>query len=132
MSKSSDRIGHGFATSLFSAALSGMCRDCGLWQCSTPSFSTSDGSGLWPTQGLAPSEIQGLCLQKGGAQSAEEYHRCCFHVQRLSLPALYAIARLLGEEKYSPDSLARKLLAHYEDTPLHLDMRSVLNKAAQD
>jgi proteasome accessory factor B len=27
--------------------------------------------------------------------------------------------------------LARKLLAHYEDTPLHLDMRSVLDKIAE-
>jgi len=28
-------------------------------------------------------------------------------------------------------ALARKLLAHYEGTPLHLDMRSVLNKIAE-
>ncbi|AKJ65198.1 helix-turn-helix transcriptional regulator [Kiritimatiella glycovorans] len=28
-------------------------------------------------------------------------------------------------------ALARKLLAHYEDTPLHLDMRSVLDKIAE-
>ncbi|MEI8352772.1 MAG: hypothetical protein WCG36_10755 [bacterium] len=27
--------------------------------------------------------------------------------------------------------LARKLLAHYEGTPLHLDMRSVLDKIAE-
>ncbi len=38
--------------------------------------------------------------------------------------------RLSRREAFS-FALARKLLAHYEDTPLHLDMRSVLDKIAE-
>ena len=38
--------------------------------------------------------------------------------------------RISRKEAFS-FALARKLLAHYEGTPLHLDMRSVLNKIAE-
>ena len=38
--------------------------------------------------------------------------------------------RISRKEAFS-FALARKLLAHYEDTPLHLDMRSVLDKIAK-
>ena len=39
-----------------------------------------------------------------------------------------AIMRITGSFSFG---LARKLLAHYEGTPLHLDMRSVLDKIAE-
>jgi hypothetical protein len=38
--------------------------------------------------------------------------------------------RISRKEAFS-FGLARKLLAHYEGTPLHLDMRSVLDKIAE-
>ena len=51
-----------------------------------------------------------------------------FHLtdETYTLPSV----RISRKEAFS-FGLARKLLAHYEGTPLHLDMRSVLDKIAE-
>jgi len=47
-----------------------------------------------------------------------------------SQPVVLPSVRISRKEAFS-FGLARKLLAHYEGTPLHLDMRSVLDKIAE-